>query len=143
MKILFIYFYHQIHCEKGKCESCIRTMISNCVNSTCCGFYFHHFTEKTCFKTVLYYIARSEAVGTDRDHYNFMTSALNLFMMYLCFSIVRICYNNIKSKLYHYYIVYLYGFTELFKMNKQCNKNLRITIFKYHSVDVIQNEEQN
>lgn len=98
MKISFIYFYHQIHCEKGKCESCIRTVISNCVNSTCCGFYFYHFTEKKiCFKTVLYYIARSEAVGTGLDHYIFMTSALNLFMMYLCFSIVRICYNNIKK----------------------------------------------
>lgn len=117
--------------------------ISNCVNSTCCGFYFHHFTEK---KSVLYYIARSEAVGTGRDHYVFMTSALNLFMMYLCFSIVRICYNNIKkSRRYHYYIVYLYGFTdsELFKINMQCNKDLRIKIVKYHSVDVIQNEEQN
>lgn len=104
------------------------------------------YRKKICFKTVLYYIARSEAVGTGRDHYVFMTSALNLFMMYLCFSIVRICYNNIKkSKRYHYYIVYLYGFTdsELFKMNMQCNKDLRIKIVKYHSVDVIQNEEQN
>lgn len=109
-------------------------------------FIFIIFQKKICFKTVLYYIARSEAVGTGRDHYVFMTSALNLFMMYLCFSIVRICYNKIeKSKRYHYYIVYLYGFTdsELFKMNMQCNKDLRIKIVKYHSVDVIQNEEQN
>lgn len=37
----------------------------------------------------------------------------------------------------------MYGFTETIQDEYAMQQNLKITIFKYHTVNAIQNEEQN